>query len=138
MSRKKSRWQAERWLQTAEEDLQAARVLYEHGLYASACFHAEQCGEKAVKALWYLDDLDPWGHSILKLLQQFPRQDELPQKEQWFQIGALLDKFYVPTRYPNGLPDLTPGQVYTREEAEQAIEAARTLLIGCQTWLKSH
>ncbi len=24
---------------------------------------------------------------------------------------ADLDQYYIPTRYPNGLPDLTPGEV---------------------------
>ena len=29
-------------------------------------------------------------------------------------------KYYIPTRYPNGLPDLTPGQVYTKRVLPQA------------------
>ena len=138
MSQQKNRWQAERWLQTAVEDLQAARVLFANGIYASACFHAEQCGEKAVKALWFLEDLDPWGHSILKLLQEFPRRSELPDEDTWYQHASLLDKFYVPTRYPNGLPDLTPGQVYTQEDAERALRAAEALLEACTEWFKGH
>jgi hypothetical protein len=32
--------------------------------------------------------------------------------------------FYIPTRYPNGLPDLTPGQSYFLRDADQAIEQA--------------
>jgi HEPN domain-containing protein len=42
--------------------------------------------------------------------------------------AAGLDKFYIPTRYPNGLPDLTPGQVYLRSDAEAGIAMASFLL----------
>ena len=41
------------------------------------------------------------------------------------QDGALLDRYYIPTRYPNGLPDLTPGQVYFRRDAEVCLESSR-------------
>jgi hypothetical protein len=32
--------------------------------------------------------------------------------------GTILDRFYIPTRYPNGLPELTPGEAYLDEEPE--------------------
>ena len=38
-----------------------------------------------------------------------------------------LDKLYIPTRYPNGLPDLTPSEVYTEEEASRAIESSKII-----------
>jgi HEPN domain-containing protein len=31
--------------------------------------------------------------------------------------AAALDRFYIPTRYPNGLPDLTPGKYYFQKDA---------------------
>ena len=136
MSQRKNRWQAERWLQTAREDLEAAEVLAEHEKFAPACFHAEQCGEKAVKAIWYFEDLDPWGHSILKLVREFPRHKEFTDLDDWIQDAATLDQFYVPTRYPNGLPDLTPGQIYGREDAERALKAAKRLLARCIEWIE--
>lgn len=42
----------------------------------------------------------------------------------WLANASYLDKFYIPARYPNGLPDLTPGQVYIETDARQAIEKA--------------
>ena len=59
MSHTKNRHQAERWLQTTKEDLQAARVLSDAGMCAQACFYAQQSGEKALKSLWHLADADP-------------------------------------------------------------------------------
>jgi HEPN domain-containing protein len=38
-----------------------------------------------------------------------------------------LDRYYIPTRYPNGLPDLTPGQVYFRKDAEICLESGDRL-----------
>jgi HEPN domain-containing protein len=68
MSRTKNRSEAERWLVTAEEDLEAATVLFNGTMYAQACFNAQQTGEKALKALWYMVDSDPWGHSVQRLI----------------------------------------------------------------------
>ncbi len=135
MSRAKNRAQAERWLQTAEEDLQAAQVLLNEKMYAQACFYAQQSSEKAVKALWYLVDANPWGHSVQRLVMEFPQQDQIENVEAWLEYGALLDKFYIPTRYPNGLPDLTPGQVYRKDDAERGLNAARKLLTACKARL---
>ncbi|MBI3742483.1 MAG: HEPN domain-containing protein [Chloroflexi bacterium] len=74
MSLQKSRHEAERWLLTAEEDLNAAEILAQAGAYAQACFYTQQSGEKAIKALWCLIDADPWGHSVQKLIAEFPEK----------------------------------------------------------------
>lgn len=124
MSQTEDRHEAERWLKTAEEDLQAARALQQAGMYAHACFLSQQCGEKAVKAIWHLIGEDPWGHSIQRLVMQFPKSEFFTERENWLHRAASLDKFYIPTRYPNGLPDLTPAQSYFSKDAEQAIEQA--------------
>lgn len=137
MSQRKNRYEAERWLLTAEEDLQAAETLAKAGMCAQACFYSQQSGEKAIKALWYLIDADPWGHSIKRLVLEFPQRLEIAEAETWARWGALLDQFYIPTRYPNSLPDLTPGQVYNQEDASRCLEAARNLVAACRRWLQA-
>jgi HEPN domain-containing protein len=72
MSRAKNRYEAHRWLQTAQEDLHAAKVLHDSGVYAQACYLSQQCAEKCLKAMWYPLDRDPWGHSIKRLVREFP------------------------------------------------------------------
>jgi len=128
MSHTEDRHEAGRWLKTAEEDLQAAKALQQAGMYAHACFLSQQCGEKAVKAIWYLISEEPWGHSIQRLVMQFPKPELFSERESWLQRAASLDKFYIPTRYPNGLPDLTPGQSYFNHDAIEAIEQAAFFL----------
>jgi HEPN domain-containing protein len=137
MSRTDNRRQAERWLLTAREDLTAAEALLGAAMYPQACFYCQQAAEKAVKSLWYLIDSDPWGHSVQRLITEFPERDTIADVDTWAQKGALLDQFYIPTRYHNGLQDLTPGQTYKKEDALRGIEAARMLLQGCEKWLEA-
>lgn len=121
MSQSKLQYEAERWWLTAQEDLDVARTLQEAGKFSHACFLCQQSAEKSLKALWLSIGSDPWGHSIQKLVIQFPEQSLFGNIQTWIENAAYLDRFYIPTRYPNGLPDLTPGQVYHSLDAEQAI-----------------
>jgi len=70
MSNEKSRRKATRWIRTAEDDLDSARILEQNKKFAHACFHAPQAEEKVVKAVWYARDMDPWGHSIARLIKE--------------------------------------------------------------------
>lgn len=37
---------------------------------------------------------------------------------------ATLDKYYIPTRYPNGLPGGIPSEAFEKRDADRAIEIA--------------
>lgn len=41
---------------------------------------------------------------------------------------AVLDQYYIPTRYPNGLPGGVPSEVYTRTQAAAAVEVAQQVI----------
>ena len=138
MSQSDNRYQAERWLMTAQEDLQAAEALVAVEMFSQACFLVQQAAEKAVKDLWHLEDADPWGHSVKRLIVDFPRKEQIIDLEDWVDSAALLDKFYIPTRYPNGLPDLTPGQIYIMDDARRGLAAARMLVEACRKWIEDH
>jgi HEPN domain-containing protein len=129
--------EAERWLETASEDLRAARTLRQSQLFAHACFMAQQCGEKSIKAMWYAIDQVPVGQSIQKLVMQFPEPQKIPDMELWRQHAAMLDKFYSATRYPNELLDLTPGQSYFALDADPAIEYANQFLRQANDWVRA-
>jgi len=55
---------------------------------------------------------------------------DLETREEWINHAALLDKYYIPTRYPNGLPDLTPGEVYREDDSTRGLTSAQTLISG--------
>ena len=45
---------------------------------------------------------------------------------------SILDGFYIPTRYSNGLPDGIPANVYTQEVAQSAVRMAEEVVM----WIK--
>ena len=128
MSRTEDRHDAARWLATATEDLVVARVLAAGGHHAHACFHAQQAAEKAVKAIWRARGQEPWGHSVQKLLMDLPEVGGSECPEHLVQVAAVLDRLYIPTRYPNGLPDLTPEQSFFESDSTAALANARLVL----------
>ncbi|MEF8824268.1 MAG: HEPN domain-containing protein [Desulfohalobiaceae bacterium] len=116
-----------RWLAQAENDWNAARHLRAGGFLALSCFHAQQSAEKAVKAYLYAQGAEEvWGHAVSQLLEDAATFDQ--SLEEFFKMGAVLDKLYIPTRYPNGLPGGLPSEAYTEDEAESALDRARQIL----------
>lgn len=138
MSTEKGAYEARRWLATAEDDLDTAMILKREGKYAHSCFHSQQAGEKAVKALWYCADADPWGHSIKKLIEDLEPVDAgfygalLPLSR----VAMLLDRFYIPTRYPNGLPDITPDKAFGEEDAETCLRHSKEIIDTIRSMIK--
>jgi HEPN domain-containing protein len=130
MSEEKNRVEASRWLATGNEDLATAKILLQAGRYAHACFHSQQAGEMAVKAVCYMLGADPWGHSVSRLITQLKGIDSstFNALQDQFEDAARLDRYYIPTRYPNGLPDITPDQAFFAEDAVGAIRIAEILL----------
>jgi len=112
--------EAQRWLKQALHDRDAARLNRDHGFHEHACFLAQQSAEKALKAFLYARGQGPvLGHSTLLLTQ------EAAELEGGFtKLEAAcrrLDQLYIPTRYPNGLPDAVPHDFYDRSLADQAL-----------------
>jgi len=128
MSLEKCRYEARRWLAQAKADLRAAEGSVASGSYEWACFQSQQAGEKAIKALWYFHGQDPCRNSLQKLIQDFPSDDARGKLMGLMSRAQHLDKQYVPTRYPNGLPDLTPAEVFSQEDAIKAMDSTRSLI----------
>ena len=61
-----------RWFDAAQDDGEAARILAEQGLYAAACFHAQQALEKAFKGLLAANGPIPKTHSLEELSTMAP------------------------------------------------------------------
>ena len=67
-------------------------------------FLAQQVGEKAVKAIHYArGERIVYGHSIYDLFKRLKLKDK--DAGALLQIAGSLDQFYIPARYPNGLPE---------------------------------
>lgn len=124
---KRARAEAQRWLAQAENDLAFAELGLREGYYAQACFICQQVAEKALKALHYLQGARfVFGHSLVELLD--PLKTQHPFLSDLRESAQQLDQYYVPTRYPNGLPGGTPAEVFTKKQAASAIEYARRFI----------
>ena len=66
------------------------------------------------------------GHSVERLCAQAAERDAdfTEMRGRW----AILDGYYVPTRYPNSLPGGIPAHVYTREPADEAVVLAEEVV----------
>ena len=121
---KDSSSEAERWYRQAENDFAFARHGFAGEFYAQVCFQCHQVAEKALKAIHIstLAQRVVIGHSLLKLGREIGITDEL------IDPLSILDQYYIPTRYPNGIPDGAPFEVYTRGQAEEALSTAADIL----------
>lgn len=114
------------WWQQGARDLRHAEHAVEGSHYEWAAFAAPQAAEKALKAPIMSNGGEPWGHSITSLTEALPGNLQVPV--QVTEAANRLDKHYIPARYPNGFAEGYPGKLYTRGEAEGAIQDAREIL----------
>jgi HEPN domain-containing protein len=124
-----SELEVSRWLRAAENDLAMARALREDQFYDGCAFHAQQAAEKALKGLLYALHLRPWGHSCFLLLQQIseilPADSVTPLL---VEASHRLDEHYLPSRYPDALPEGIPAEQYDSDLADEALYNAGQIL----------
>ena len=119
--------EAQRWLLQSKRDLDDARYSSEGKRYNLVCFLAQQSAEKACKAYLYSQGIEEvWGHSVAELCSDACGLDSDFTKMK--QYAASLDKYYIPTRYPNGLPGGIPADVYQEEDAIHALSYASKIV----------
>jgi HEPN domain-containing protein len=128
MSAEKVKKEAARWLAQAKEDFVVAELLGRESKFAQSCFYSQQSAEKALKGLWYYHDCEPWGHSVCRLIEEFEKEPLHTTLMQLHEETQLLDRFYIPTRYPNGLPELIPQDAYNKTDAKAGLSASKKII----------
>jgi HEPN domain-containing protein len=121
------------WLRQAKRDLAHARSAAEGEDYEWSCFAAQQSAEKALKSVYQKLGAEAWGHSVTNLLTNL--SDKFEIEEGFVEKAKMLDKHYIPTRYPNGFDEGAPGDYYTKSEAERSVQNARELVEFCENTL---
>jgi HEPN domain-containing protein len=119
------------WFRQAEADLQHARNSLEDGDYEWSCFASHQAAEKALKAVFLKLGMDAWGHTLTALIGNLPEAIGQPP-EALVNYSKMLDKYYIPTRYPNGFESGAPTDFYTEIESQNAIQQAVAILEFCR------
>src|SRR4030042_4052825 len=103
--------EAKRWLSQAEADLKVAEWNFQGKFWWEVCFKCQQAAEKALKAYLYLKGKRAiLSHSLLELRKSCTKYDVDFKKFE--PVFRQLDKYYIITRYPNGLPGLTPSEYF--------------------------
>ncbi|KUK14716.1 MAG: HEPN domain-containing protein [Synergistetes bacterium] len=126
-----NRWKD--WYEQAKRDLERAKIDVEHRYYEWACFTCQQATEKVIKALGMKMGLELWGHSLLEMLKILEEETEIEIPQNLKLMAKELDKYYIPTRYPNGFPSGKPADYFSEIDAERAINAANSIFRFCES-----
>jgi len=119
--------EAVRWLIQAEEEFKDASDLMKAGRFYLSLFLCQQSAEKALKAFIYMEEEEPiLSHSVGELLKL---ATSLDADFKPLTSARRLDDYYIPTRYPNGLPGGVPAQYYDDPaEVEKALAWSRKII----------
>jgi HEPN domain-containing protein len=116
---------ASAWVGFAQEDLKMAELAYNEGIWNQTCFHAQQCVEKLLKAILAARGMQiPRVHRLVDLLGQVPPDVVAALTPHVANIRSL-DRFYIPTRYPDALPGAQATALPTEPEANGALTVAK-------------
>jgi HEPN domain-containing protein len=124
----KRKVEARRWFQQAYFDLKGTRWNIQGEFYDTACFLAQQAGEKALKSLLYFQGARRTAlltHSLVEMIQEGGKK--VPRLTDLLDQARELDLHYIPSRYPNGIPSGYPHQFYGKRVADQALLAAEKI-----------
>lgn len=119
------------WLRQSEADLRHAHHARDAGDHDWACFASHRAAEEAAKAALLGRSAEPWGHSVTRLLAIL-QEEGTAVPDELMDGARLLDRHYIPTRYPDNLPDGAPTDFYRRADADEAIRAAEAIVAHCR------
>ena len=119
---KETKKESLRWYLQAKDDFKFVEwVLREGVFFDKGCFLAQQAGEKVIKACLYATGKRRViGHSLFEMIGKLSRIEE--KIERISEPAKRLDRFYITTRYPNGLPGGSPFQFYSLSDLESAFD----------------
>ena len=126
------------WLHQAEADLAQARLSADAGHHEWACFASHQAAEKALKALHLFHGQQSWGHGLGRSLRDLPQEVRRPLAQQVADLEdrlRVLDALYIPTRYPDSLPEGAPTDHFGRLQSQDAIAHASALVAAIRSAL---
>ena len=116
-----------RWLLQGEQDLNDGEFNLSGKRYNVTCFLAQQSAEKALRAYLFSKGAEEvWGHSVAELCKDAQTFD--PAFSQLDPKASPLDKYYIPTRYPNALPGGIPSKAFDENDAKKAIRLAKEVI----------
>jgi HEPN domain-containing protein len=121
------------WINQAIRDLKAAESLIADESYEWSCFISQQAAEKAIKSVFQKRNAEAWGHSLYELSKILSKTEK--PDDALIHCVKNLDKYYIPTRDPNGFESGSPFEYFTRSDAEDAVVCVRRIIEFCESLL---
>jgi len=117
---------AQDWLRQAHAERRAAQDLFRTGPPGWCCFTSQQAAKKALKALGEHFRHPLFGHNLNVLLNALATYIEIPPGVR--EACARLNRFYIPTRYPNAFDQGAPVDQFFESDARQALQDAEEVI----------
>lgn len=114
------------WFREAEAELQAARDLYLHGDWSWCCFTCQQAAEKALKAVGEHFRHYLVGHNLNLLVQALENYLAVPEEVR--RACIRLNRYYIPTRYPDAFDQGAPVDQFFEGDAQEALRDAEIVI----------
>jgi HEPN domain-containing protein len=119
------------WLKQAQRDMELAETAKAQGYHEWCAFAAQQCGEKAVKALVQSLHGSVRGHAIGEILALLPAAVAVPDAVA--DAAGELDRLYFTSRDPNGFTSGSPANHFSDRSSQRFLDYARTVLEFCRS-----
>jgi HEPN domain-containing protein len=110
------------WLDEARAELRAGRDLLAGQHWSWSCFTCQQAAEKALKALCEHFRTPQFGHNLNMLVQAV--DTHILVGESMRMACARLNRYYIPTRYPDAFDRGAPADQFFAADAQQAVADA--------------
>lgn len=116
--------QARQWLDQAQADFTTARHCFTSKDYYAVVIFAQQCAEKALKALYIstTTKLPPKVHDLVELGRLVDAPDEV------YSLAEKLTITYFSSRYPGAAPEI-PVRYYDKKKASSHLKEAKVILL---------
>ena len=114
------------WLNEARAELRAARDLLHGKHWSWCCFTCQQAAEKALKAVCAFYRTPQFGHNLNLLVEAV--QSHTTVRTSIERASARLNRYYIPTRYPDAFPQGAPADQFFEDDARQALTDAEAVI----------
>ena len=115
------------WLYFADEDYLSAEIMLKARIYNKVCFLSQQAIEKGLKA--YLLNCGKRLKKTHKIIDLLAECVEIEPVFKSFENEALeIDRYYIPTRYPDAVVGALPEGLPGKEQAGTALESASRII----------
>lgn len=125
----------EDWLREAQAELRAGRDLLKGKHWSWCCFTCQQAAERALKAMCEHFRSPQFGHNLNLLLQAIEAYTPVSGSVQM--ACARLNRYYIPTRYPNAFDRGAPADQFFEADARQALQDAEEVMSFAESVVRS-